>query len=127
MANPHIHPDNSRFAVAGRDMPLNLHCEGDEPPVGLTADGGGQDVGGALLQPASELARRLVRLEDSDSGELDVLTVAQHLDLASGESTGVSGATLPLESWKADWAAFAATCPGVAPVLERPGQPIQAG
>ena len=127
MANAHIHPNDSRSAVAGREMPLNLHCEGDEPPVGLTADGGGQDAGGALLQAAGKLAGRLVRLEDSDPRQLEVLAVAQHLYLAGRESAGVSGVTLLLESGKTDRAAFAATRLGVAPVLQRPGQPIQAG
>jgi hypothetical protein len=55
-----------------------------------------------------------------------VLTVGQHLDRAGGEPASVSGPAFLLESREADRASLAAATAGVAPVLQRPGQPVQA-
>lgn len=66
-------------------------------------------------------------LEDTNPGELDVLAVTEHLDLAGGEPAGVAGSALLLEPREAHRAALATAVPGVGPVLERPCQPVQAG
>jgi len=126
MPDADIHPNHTRHAVAGRYLPLHLDGERHEPAVGLTGDGGGQNPGGALLQTTGELPCRLVRLDDPDAGELDVFAVGQHPDGAGGEPAGSPGAALLLAAREAHRAALATAVAGVAPVLERPRERVQA-
>jgi len=105
-----IHADHGGLAVAGWEIALYLDGEGDKPAVGGTADGGGQDPGGALFQASGELAGGLVGLEDADPGKLDVRAVGKDLDGAGGEPAGISAASLPFRVREADSAAL--TAPG---------------
>jgi hypothetical protein len=68
-----------------------------------------------------------VGLEDTDPGKLDVLAISQHLDRARGEPAGIAGAPFLLEAWEAHSVTLAAAVSRVAPVLQRSGQPVQAG
>jgi hypothetical protein len=127
VADSNIDPDDPVVTVAGGHGPLDLDGEGDVPAVGSAGDGGGQNAGGALLEASGELPGGFMGLEDADAGELDVLAVGKQLDGAGGEPAGVPTAPLPLESWEGDRAALTTAAPRVAPVLQRPGQPIKAG
>jgi len=122
-----VDADHARAAVPSRDVALDLDGEGDVPAVGGAGDGGGQDAGAAVLQPSGELAGRLVGLKYADLGQPNVLAVVQHLDPAGGEPAGVPGSPLPLLVWKPHRAPLTTAMLRVSPVLERSGEPVQAG
>src|SRR6266511_5670247 len=126
MTDAHVHADHARPTVRGRNGPLDFDGERHVPAVGPSGDGGGQDAGGALLQPPRQLAGRLVGLDDTDPWQLDVLAVGQHADRAGGEAAGDPGTALLLPTEKADRATLAEPVAGVAPVLERPRERVQA-
>jgi hypothetical protein len=73
-----------------------------------------------------EFAGGFMGLEDADAGELDVLTVREHLDGAGGEPARIPAVSLPFPPRETDWAAFAAAAARVAPVLQRPRKSVQA-
>src|SRR5919201_2894756 len=126
MPDADVDSDYAGPTVAGRDGPLHLDGERHKPPIGSTADGGGQDAGTALLQPPRQLSRRLVGLEDANAGKLDVLAVRQHLDLPGGEPAGDPRVALVLPAWETHRAALAAAASRVAPVPKRPRERVQA-
>src|SRR5215217_3375034 len=88
LANADVNPDHRPPGV-DREVPLDLDGEGNTPAIGGSTDGGGQDAGASLLQAAGHLAGGLVGLEHPDPWKLDVLAVAQDLDLAGGEPAGI--------------------------------------
>jgi hypothetical protein len=122
----HVHADHARSAIASRHGPFDLDRERDKPAVGSAADDGGQDAGGALLQPPRQLPGGLMRLEYPDARQVDVLAVGQHADGTSGEAAGDPSSSLVLPPWEAHRSAPATAATGVVPVLERPRQRVQA-
>ena len=127
MVDTHVNPDDARLAVAGRDGPLDFDGERHEPAVSSAADGGGQDAGGALLQPPRQLAGGLMGLDDPDPRKLHVLAVGQHAEGTGGEPASDPRVALLLAAGEAHRAALAAPAAGVVPVLQRPRECVQAG
>jgi hypothetical protein len=113
VADAGVDTDDGVVTVAGRGAALNFDGEGDEPAVGGSGDGGGQDTGSAVLKASGELAGGFMGLEDADAGQLDVLAVREHLDRTGGEPAGVSAAPFSFPAREAHWAALAAASLGV--------------
>src|SRR5215216_2006415 len=111
MPDADVHTHRGGHTVACRDGPLDLDGERDEPAVGGSGNGGGQDAGTALLEATGKLPSGFMGFEHADARELDVPAVGQHLDGAGSESAGVAAAPLPFRVREPDQAALAAAVP----------------
>ena len=95
MTNANVHPYHACSTVAGREMPITSTVKENKPPVRGPTDGGGEDAGGSLFDPSSELAGGLVGLERADPWKLNVLAIGPHSDGAGGEPGGISPPSTP--------------------------------
>ena len=121
-----VHANDGPGPASLSDRPADFTGERHEPALPGSGDCRRHDPCRPLLEASSELPGGLMPVNAAESRQRDVVAVGLDADGAGGEPTGLRSTTLVLPYREPHAPTDTASVLGVLPVLERPGQAIEA-